>query len=245
MSSDSSPDIFNSKKDSDESHAILKNIGSQLREERVRKSIDSEELAASLNIGEEQLIALENGDKSLLPEVVFIKAMIRRVAEKLEIDSSSFINDIETDCGKKDTNQGNDNKRITKEQSSGKSITSWKIITASSVVIFITCVAIVRTTKTGILSPSKWNEDVNRNISTKSSTFIFNPVSPKKVIIRQKNGSTLFKGTLHKSKMITSNKKLEVFTGRPDLIKISINGSKSTPLGTSDDVYWHLLKIKE
>ncbi len=73
----------------------LQRIGSLLREAREKQSLTIEEIAESLKIGQEQLIALENGDEALLPEKVFVKAMIRRVSERVGIDGDSLINEIQ------------------------------------------------------------------------------------------------------------------------------------------------------
>jgi len=74
----------------------LKKIGGLIRKAREERSLSIEELAGSLRIGQEQLIALENGEEDLLPEHVFIKAMIRRVAERLHLDLGDLISEFQT-----------------------------------------------------------------------------------------------------------------------------------------------------
>tara|TARA_Y100001978_G_scaffold14491_1_gene11427 strand:+ start:362 stop:859 length:498 start_codon:yes stop_codon:yes gene_type:complete len=66
----------------------LKTVGEFLREARQGRNLSLEDLSSSIRIGKEQLIALESGDESVLPEKVFIRAMIRRIAEKLNLDIS-------------------------------------------------------------------------------------------------------------------------------------------------------------
>ena len=73
----------------------LKQIGCLIREAREEKALSIEDLAGSLRIGQEQLLALENGEEDLLPEKVFIKAMIRRVSERLQLDLNALINDFQ------------------------------------------------------------------------------------------------------------------------------------------------------
>ncbi len=87
---------FNSQVDSNQSKTSLGKVGARLRASRQEKSFTTKELAESLKIGEEQLIALEQGREELLPERVFIKAMVRRVADKLNIDASSMLNEIKS-----------------------------------------------------------------------------------------------------------------------------------------------------
>ena len=69
----------------------LKTVGEFLREARQGRNLSIEALSSSLRIGKEQLIALESGDESALPEKVFIRAMVRRIAEKLNLDTSFIL----------------------------------------------------------------------------------------------------------------------------------------------------------
>ncbi len=75
----------------------LQEIGRLIREAREEKAFSIEDLAGSLRIGQEQLVALENGEEELLPEKVFIKAMIRRVSERLQLDLGALINDFQAE----------------------------------------------------------------------------------------------------------------------------------------------------
>ena len=69
----------------------LKTVGEFLREARQGRNLSLEDLSSSIRIGKEQLIALESGDESALPEKVFIRAMVRRIAEKLNLDTSFIL----------------------------------------------------------------------------------------------------------------------------------------------------------
>ena len=68
----------------------LKNIGNTIKEARISKNQSVNELASNLKISEQQLKAIEEGREDLLPEKVFVKAMIKKISEKLNID----INDL-------------------------------------------------------------------------------------------------------------------------------------------------------
>ena len=68
--------------------------GSFIKEARVSRNISVEELSENLRIGKEQLMALENGDMNKLPEMVFIKAMIRRISEKLNIEMNFIFEEL-------------------------------------------------------------------------------------------------------------------------------------------------------
>jgi len=70
-------------------------VGALLREAREAKGASIAEIAGSLRMGQEQLLALENGNKDALPEPVFIRAMVRRVAERLDLDANPLVQQIQ------------------------------------------------------------------------------------------------------------------------------------------------------
>jgi len=72
----------------------LEKVGEFLKEARQGRNLSVEDLSSSLRIGKEQLIALEEGDEKSLPEKVFIRAMVRRIAEKLNLDTSFILEEL-------------------------------------------------------------------------------------------------------------------------------------------------------
>tara|TARA_Y100001968_G_scaffold8202_1_gene6916 strand:+ start:473 stop:961 length:489 start_codon:yes stop_codon:yes gene_type:complete len=94
----------------------LKKVGEFLREARQGRNLSVEDLSSSIRIGKEQLIALEEGDESSLPEKVFIRAMVRRISEKLNLDTSYIFEELNE--GKK--NEPKYNPIIKKESSKKK-----------------------------------------------------------------------------------------------------------------------------
>ena len=74
--------------------SALGTVGEFLKEARQGRNLSVEDLSSSLRIGKEQLIALESGDESALPEKVFIRAMVRRIAEKLNLDTSFILEEL-------------------------------------------------------------------------------------------------------------------------------------------------------
>ena len=75
----------------------LKRVGHFIREARISRSQSIEELASDLKIGAHQLQAIEEGNEDLLPEKVFIKAMVRRISEKLKIDTEFILSEFKTE----------------------------------------------------------------------------------------------------------------------------------------------------
>ena len=77
-------------------NSSLKRIGNFIKEARLSRNQSIEELASSLKIGAHQLKAIEEGNEDLLPEKVFIKAMVRRISEKLKIDTEFIMSEFKT-----------------------------------------------------------------------------------------------------------------------------------------------------
>ena len=75
----------------------LKRIGNFIKEARLSKNQSIEELASDLKIGAHQLEAIEEGNEEKLPEKVFIKAMIRRISQKLKLDTEFLMDEFKTE----------------------------------------------------------------------------------------------------------------------------------------------------
>ena len=69
-------------------------VGAAIRQGRESCSISREDLAQRLHMGCEQLEALEHGEPHLLPEPVFIKAMVRRLASHLGLDADALVEQL-------------------------------------------------------------------------------------------------------------------------------------------------------
>jgi cytoskeletal protein RodZ len=72
----------------------LKVLGTCLREAREHKGLSRATLAAQLRMGDEQLQALEMGDQERLPELVFVIAQARRIADALGVDVNPLLGPI-------------------------------------------------------------------------------------------------------------------------------------------------------
>ncbi len=75
----------------------LKRIGNFIKEARLSRDQSVEELASDLKIGSHQLKAIEEGNEEELPEKVFIKAMVRRISQKLKLDTEFIMNEFKTE----------------------------------------------------------------------------------------------------------------------------------------------------
>ena len=75
-------------------NSSLKRIGNFIKEARISRNQSVEVLASELKIGAHQLQAIEEGNEDLLPEKVFIRAMVRRISEKLKIDTKFIMSEF-------------------------------------------------------------------------------------------------------------------------------------------------------
>ena len=78
-------------------NSSLNRIGNFIKEARISRDLSIEELASDLKIGAHQLQAIEEGNENLLPEKVFIKAMVRRISEKLKVDTEFIMSEFNTE----------------------------------------------------------------------------------------------------------------------------------------------------
>ena len=78
-------------------NSSLKRIGNFISEARISRNLSIEELASDLKIGVHQLQAIEEGNEDNLPEKVFIKAMVRRISEKLKVDTEFIMSEFKTE----------------------------------------------------------------------------------------------------------------------------------------------------
>ena len=78
-------------------NSALKRIGNFIKEARLSRNQSIEELASDLKIGAHQLEAIEEGNEEDLPEKVFIKAMVRRISQKLKLDTEFIMDEFKTE----------------------------------------------------------------------------------------------------------------------------------------------------
>jgi len=69
-------------------------IGSSIKEARIGRNQSVSELASNLKISEQQLKAIEEGRVDLLPERVFVKAMVKKISENLNLDIKDLMADF-------------------------------------------------------------------------------------------------------------------------------------------------------
>ena len=73
----------------------LQKIGNFIKEARLSRNQSVSELATDLKISVQQLKAIEEGREDLLPESVFVKAMIKRISERLKLDTAFIESELD------------------------------------------------------------------------------------------------------------------------------------------------------
>ena len=119
----------------------LQKVGEFLREARQGRNLSVEDLSSSLRIGKEQLIALEEGDEKSLPEKVYIRAMVRRIAEKLNLDTSFILEEI----NENKKNETKNNPLIKKEKPrKNKNINPFSMVLLSGTLGLLTSIMLLK-----------------------------------------------------------------------------------------------------
>ena len=247
-----------------ESAATLQDIGAALRQARESQSLTCDQLAGSLNMGTEQLQALESGDLQRLPEPVFVTAMTRRVASKLHLDSDPLIQRLQTALGnpssRKTPEADADTKTRFAPQKVNRPSHSWgRWIGAAIGVAAVAGGAMVlasqrRTLQTtsipstpqsmpsSAVVSSRSNADVvEQETPTAPASITITSSEPSWLSIRNSDGSELFEGTLADSKTLPADADIEIYAGRPDLVLISRGDETPKALGTIEQVRWYKL----
>ena len=258
---------------SDFGHDELASLGRVLKEERERQGMTSQAFADSLHMGQEQLEALENGDRDNLPEPVFICGMLRRVAQKLGLDPGPLVQKFQSQL--RETN-GAPAKRVGRERSGSRGaaqgqqdsavIGLWIRNAAISLflvgVTAISAIAFrgIRQQLEAVSSEASQNQPLLQptpainsgsalevatsgdNNSPKMISLISS--QPSWVSIRNRSKVVIFEGTLNEPKQFELDQGLEVFAGRPDLVRISYGDASPRALGSIDQLRWYPLTPK-
>ena len=90
-------EIKSNPEDNTKPQSSLKRIGNFIKEARLSRDQSVEDLASNLKIGSHQLKAIEEGNEEELPEKVFVKAMVRRISQKLKLDTEFIMNEFKTE----------------------------------------------------------------------------------------------------------------------------------------------------
>ena len=243
--------------------STLQEIGELLRQARVDQGLSCDQLAQSLKMGSEQLLALETGDLERLPEPVFIKAMTRRVASKLGLDGDSLISRLhdvlpapKTANNPSSAAGGAVAKSVvsTVSESSKRRVMPWQRLALAALTIgAVTGGAMVVASQrrsvelasmkavTVLKQPTATSPQPVSPEGKASGQISITSQEPSWISIRNGEGDVVYEGTLSERKILPADSQLEILPGRPDLVLISHGDDAPKPLGPIDQVRWYKL----
>ena len=235
-----------------EALSALRCLGQTLRQGREVQGFELAVLAARLNMGVEQLQALEEADASRLPEPVFVIAQARRIASSLAINIDGPLQTLR-DSGQFQAKPIKVAK-LTQRAPTRPAQTSGRLA--------ITAAILVALSGAGAAGWQQWqrhqarptqpqaepqlltgNPPADRSRDRASSSLDPDQLQltssqPSWLEIKTKTGTTLFRGTFTGERSFPLGSGLEVLAGRPDLVRTQMGGGAPQPLGPIDQVRW-------
>ncbi len=242
----------------------LVQLGERLGKARRDQGLSLEELADRLRLGTEQLVALEAGDHTHLPEAVFVVAQAKRVAGALGIDVSQQISDLQES-------------RLMRVKRRPARVTPLqrRTLTASTrqarplgrlwVALLLLGVGGVAV---AILEGKRPDQQEARPPSAATTTnlavspgqglaaagvsgappqvapeaLVLQSSQPSWLEVRNAAGATLFRGTFSGEKRFPMGQGLKVLAGRPDLVTATAGSQATRSLGRIDQVVWRTFR---
>ena len=245
---------------SDATHATnddasaLRLVGHALRDGREQRELNQQELANRLHIGVEQLVALETGRIDGLPEPVFVKAMVRRIASYLQIDPDPLVAQLQRSPGSDGLQSSDidaeDTQASPKTQTTTKNNTLPLMLWLLPIVLLGAAGAfwgLNRTSQKPLTASAPPVSTVRGTVpppasvpSSKTPVLQISSLEPSWITIRR-NGEVEFEGLLEQPTVIDDPHEVEVYAGRPDLVMVDKAGEPGTPLGPITPLQWYSL----
>ena len=238
---------------SPEALSALRCLGQALRQGREGQGLELAVLAARLNMGAEQLEALEEADASRLPEPVFVIAQARRIASSLAINIDGPLQPLR-DSGQF---QAKPIKvaELTKRSPTRPAQTSGRLAITAAILV-----------AAGAAGWQQWQRHQARPTQPQAQPQLLTEIppavkeiesgsgslepdqlqltssQPSWLEIKTKTGTTLFRGIFTGERRFPLGQGLEVLAGRPDLVRAQIGGGAAQALGAIDQVRWRSFK---
>ena len=231
-------------------------VGSAIREGRESRSISRDDLAKRLHMGCEQLEALEQGDRNRLPEPVFIKAMVRRLASHLGLDADALVAQLGSVSSRPPTANTTPPAQATAEQSSRTpwfaillslvaliGIGSWarRLLPNTSSPAISQGDTIKALPETVVQSPAELPQKSDQIVAAETTASITLDCREPCWIALRRDGTVEFEGTLDVPKTVEDTEGVEIYPGRPDLLTLRRAGDEPITLGSINDLRWYSL----
>ena len=231
-------------------------VGAAIREGRESLAISRDDLAKRLHMGCEQLEALEEGDRHRLPEPVFIKAMVRRLASHLELDADALVAQLGPVSSRPPTANTTPQAQSAAGQSSGTpwlaillslmaliGIGSWarRLLPNTSSAVISQGATIKAFPETVKQPPAELPQKADQIIAAETTASITLDCKEPCWIALRRDGTVEFEGTLDVPKTVEDTEGVEIYPGRPDLVTLHRAGDEPITLGSIKDLRWYSL----
>ena len=251
--------------------AALQALGQALRQGREGQGLAIAELAQRLNMGQEQLQALEDGDADRLPEPVFVIAQARRVANTLDINVDAPLQTLRESGGFQPRpvkvaelaprGEAPGAGRPSPVQAVGRLALAaglvaalgaggtagwqqWQRLQASRPTEPANAPQTVppQTTAPKTTPPQISTPQASAPQTPTGSELLLSSSQPSWLEVKQQGGESLFRGTFEGERRFPLGSGLSVLAGRPDLVKAQLGSGPAKPLGRIDQVRWQQFK---
>ena len=232
--------------------AALQALGAALRQGREDQGLGIAELAQRLNMGQEQLQALEDGDPGRLPEPVFVIAQARRVANSLAINVDAPLQTLR-ESKRFQARPVNVAELAPRGEVSGAA-QPWPIQAIGRLALAAGIVAGL--SAGGAVGWQQWQRlqafraapptaaaptaqpQAAQPQAVASPQLLLRSSQPSWLEVKQQGGESLFRGTFEGERRFPLGSGLQVLAGRPDLVQAQLGSEPAKPLGRIDQVRW-------
>jgi cytoskeleton protein RodZ len=228
----------------------LSALGEALRQGREAQDLSIAELAGRLNMGLEQLQALEAADTSRLPEAVFVIAQARRVASSLAIDISGPLQMLRAN-GPFQSQAASVQTTPSPGRAGPRPSPRPQILGPLALAAAI----LAGVATAGVLLRQQWLQQRAQPgpagspipvptaaqpaaVATSSPELVLRSQEPSWLEVKAEAGKVLFRGTFSGERRFPLGGGLQVLAGRPDLVQAQLGTAASRALGPIDQVRW-------
>lgn len=227
----------------------LEALGRSLRQAREAQGVSLQVLATRLNIGGEQLEALENGDRKRLKEAVFVIAMARRIAGSLGVNVDHQIQALRANpafsASPAQPAQPSRTSAAAAAAAAPPSNSSqghrMRGPIAAAVVAALAlaagALALQRLPKRApVAAPAAATAPAAKPAG--APALVLHAQGSSWVEVTTTSGDSLFRGMLEGKMSFPLGQGLRVLAGRPDLVSAQLGTGPAEVLGTIDQVQW-------
>jgi cytoskeletal protein RodZ len=249
-----------------DTNPALQQLGQRLSQARQACGLSLEEHADRLNMGREQLQALEAGNRDGLPEPVFVIAQARRVATSLGIQIDEEIAALRSSDGFQMPQASRSGAPSPKLESPAPAAKTPQRRSAAlplallAVAILLVAAAALRGLQSqtanrsapahpsdgealetppqamSVSPPAGSSPSPGQNES--AAELVLQSSEPSWLEVRSTSGITLFRGNLEGKRSFPLTGDVEVLAGRPDLVQVRRGEGPSRAMGSIEDVRW-------